>query len=106
MYRGTTPTLRFEIIDSGGINVPLELISELYITFAQDKTVKLERKDAALEENIATITLTQEETLLLSSGLGSYPLEIQLRGKFVNGAVFATNKIPMNVEEILKDGEI
>lgn len=106
MYRGTTPTLRFEIEDESGQSIPTSLIKTLYITFAQDQTVVLERTDAIKDGNIASVTLTQQETLALSSGIGKYPVTVQLRGKLLDGNIFASQKIALEVEAILKDGEI
>ena len=105
MYRGTTPTLRFEIEDESGQSIATALIKALYITFSQDQTIKLERTDAIMEGNIASITLTQQETLALSSGIGRYPIVVQLRGKLLDDSVFASQKIVFEVDEILKDGE-
>lgn len=106
MYRGTTPTLRFEIEDVAGQKIPTSLISVLYITFSQDQTIKLERNNAVFEGNMAMITLTQQETLALSSGIGRYPIQVQLRGKLKDGNVFASQKMIFDVEEVLKDGVI
>lgn len=106
MYRGTTPTMRFEIEDESEQRIPTALIKALYITFSQDQTTMLERSDATFNGNIASITLTQQETLALSSGMGKYPVAIQLRGKLMDDSVFASQKIVFEIDEILKDGEI
>ena len=64
MYRGTTPTLTFQLpIDTGSITV-------LSIAVAQAGQVKIEKTlpDVHLDGNVVSCTLTEAETLSLTAG--------------------------------------
>ena len=54
-------------------------------------------------ENVITVTLTQEETLLLNCDCKT---EIQIRAKTVDGKALASKIFTVDTERILKDGEI
>lgn len=99
MYRGTTPTLTF--------NLPFATaaLSEAYITFAQFGASVFEKTltDCTAGVQALTVTLTQSDTLLLDA---TEKVEIQIRGKTVDGEVIASNIMRVPVERILKDGEI
>lgn len=98
MYRGTTPTLIFNIPFTG------ENVEEIYITFVQgDKTV-LEKTlaDVTWEDKTIELKLTQEETLLFEKG----SVTIQHRLKFIDGTTLASNLVYTTAEAILKDGVI
>ena len=117
MIRGTTPTHKFYADD-----INLENIEELYITYAQGKKVIIEKtlEDVELntEENSISVFLTQEDTLKFKTTQWSYlypnenkrdmMVEVQIRIKFndLNHSSFASNIILLDVDKILKDGEI
>ena len=66
MYRGTTPTLTFQLpIDTGSITV-------LSIAVAQAGQVKIKKTlpDVHLDGNVVSCTLTEAETLSLTAGRG------------------------------------
>ena len=62
IIRGTTPTLTFELDND------LETAKTVYITFLTgDKEIDI--TDAEINENVATISLTQAQTLMLRPGI-------------------------------------
>lgn len=80
-------------------------VDVLYITYQQrDKTV-LEKtlEDCTFDEGIATVKLTQEETLKFESLLA---VRIQIRARLKNNAAIKSNIISTDVDKILKDGVI
>lgn len=98
MMRGTTPTLTFTL------PFPASDITEAWITFAQNEMVKLDKplSECSCTENKISVTLTQAETLALTSGRIT---EIQLACR-CGEAVFRSKIIPVPTSRILKDGEI
>lgn len=96
MYRGTTPTLNFQL--------PFEVsqITKLNIAFSQDNTVVLEKalSDVTREGRKITVKLSEMETLSLNDKKG---LEIQLRVA-VGSIKMASPIIKTTVERILKEG--
>lgn len=99
MRRGTTPTHKFK--------VPIDLTEadEVYMTYKQDGTVKVEktREDMEITAEEITLQLSQTDTLSFST-IGD--VEIQCRAKFLDGSAVAScvKKIP--VCKILKEGVI
>lgn len=97
MFRGTTPTLEFSL--------PIETstLSEAWITLAQCGQVVINKtlSDCEIGENTLDLTLTQDETLALSSEAQT---EIQLRVKTSSGKAFASKIFTESTERILKDG--
>lgn len=95
MYRGTTPTLKFEMPFYPNV---IETIS---IAFAQNGWLVFEKNafDRCHDYTIE-VDLTENETLMLTDGV---PLEIQIRCK-VNDKKLASNIIKTDVKRILKDG--
>lgn len=62
MFRGTTPTLKFTLpFDADGLSCA-------WITLAQNKKDIIDKPmtECTCAENVITVTLTQEETLLLN----------------------------------------
>lgn len=98
MIRGTTPTLTFTLPFSASD------ITEAWITFAQNEIIKLDKplSECTREGNTISVTLTQAETLTLTSGRVT---EIQLACR-CGDAVFRSKIIPVPTSRILKDGEI
>ena len=100
MYRGTTPTLTFQLpIDTGSITV-------LSIAVAQGGVVRIEKSlaDMTLEGKTVSCTLTEEETLSLSAGAGR-EAQVQLRVG-VGGQRMASQVFEVPVERILRDGAL
>lgn len=95
MYRGTTPTIEFELdFDTG-------LIQEIYATFKQNDSVVLEKSkdDFTFNGNTASITLTQEETLDFQC---HNTLKVQLKIKFNDETVVATEPATFKIDECYK----
>lgn len=96
MYRGTTPTLNFQL--------PFEVsqITKLNIAFSQDKVVVFEKtlSDVTRNGRKITVKLSENETLSLND---KKELEIQLRVA-VGSNRLASNIIKTTVERILKEG--
>jgi hypothetical protein len=102
IYRGTTPPLTFE--------VPFDPATskKIWITFSQDdkEIFTINKEDCAFDGNIINVTLTQEQTLLLSA---DYYVQMQIRVSF-DGEDFdeaqASEIVTAEIKEILKDGVI
>lgn len=102
IYRGTTPTLTFE--------VPFEptTAKKIWITFEQDdkEIFTIEKENCTFNGNIIEVTLRQEQTLALSA---DFYVVMQIRVSF-NGEDFdkadASEYVKTEVGEILKDGVI
>lgn len=100
MYRGTTPTLTFQLpIDTGSTTV-------LSIAVAQAGQVKIEKTlpDVHLDGNVVSCTLTEAETLSLTAGRG-IDAKIQLRVG-VGAQRMASQVFEVPVERILRDGAL
>lgn len=98
MHRGTTPKFTFQL--------PIEAASltKLSVAFRQAGRALIEKgpEDCTLDGMTVTTTLTEEETLSLTSS-PSIPLEIQLRAA-VDEERMASQVFTVTVERILKDG--
>ena len=100
MYRGTTPTLTFQLpIDTGSITA-------LSVAVAQAGQVKIEKTlpDVLLDGNVVSCTLTEAETLSLTAGTG-IDAKIQLRVG-VGEQRMASQVFVVPVERILRDGAL
>lgn len=99
MIRGTTPKLIFTL--------PFETdsIQKLWITFSQNRReiFTICDDECEMSEDKVTITLSQDQTLLLTS---SSLVEIQLRVLTINDTALASNILKENVDRILKGGVI
>lgn len=99
MYRGTTPTLKF--------NLPFDVsfINTVWITFSQkDKEIfTIETKDCTLNNKTIITKLTQKQTLQLK---GSNEVEIQIRILTQEKDALVSNVMKTFVHKILRDGEI
>lgn len=99
MIRGTTPTLQFVL--------PFETINikKLFITFSQDnkEVFTLDESRCSLSNELVTVTLTQQETLMFTS---NQTVRIQLRVLTVDDSALASSIITTSVQKILKEGEI
>lgn len=101
MFRGTTPTIKFDL------PFQLDQIEKLYITIEQGRapimTFGLDRVEETKYPGIFAIKMTQEETLMLKSGIATR-LQARIETKF--GDAIASQDVPINVNRILKDGVI
>nr|DAT65593.1 MAG TPA: hypothetical protein [Caudoviricetes sp.] len=98
MYRGTTPTMVLTVEGISEID-----INKLYLSLRQfGNTIEKTLEDVKLVGNVLYCTLTQEETLSLFEG----KVELQIRIKSKSNVAYATNKIQVDVKDILKEGVI
>lgn len=96
--RGTTPTITFRL------PFQTDQISDVEIYFAQKSFLfQKDYEDCSFEENRLSVTLSQEETLMLDAGLS---LRLQIRVVFTNGAIGATRIVRTSVVGLLKEGKI
>ena len=98
MYRYTTPTLVFKL--------PFEAseLTEAYITLEQ-KNVTIEKglSDCMQDEKTLSLVLSQEETGQLEAQRGT---AVQLRCKDGSGKVYASKIFNIQIDDVLKEGEI
>lgn len=100
MSRGTTPSFSFNV------SVPIDGTEIFYITFRQHGIIILEKEDKEIirvDKDTIKVKLSQEDTLLFSS---HFPIEVQIRTKYLDGAAVASNIMTFYLEEILKEGVI
>ena len=99
MFRGTTPTLCF--------NLPFSVsnVAVLYITVKQYDVEVLEKdlSDCVINDTSVSFTLTQEETLKLKP---NRRISIQVRVRTHDGTALASQKFECDVKDILKEGVI
>ena len=99
MYRGTTPTLQF--------NLPFSVsnIAVLYITAKQYDVIVLEKdlSDCIVHDTSVTVKLAQEETLKLQP---NRRITLQIRCRTHDGTAMASQKFECDVKDILKEGVI
>lgn len=103
MYKGTTPTIRWNIKNS---DLDFEDISEIWMTFKDSSNYIVNKtlSDINLNDEDRTISyeFTQEETLKFKIGI----IETQLRILLSGGQVFATSIKEFTMDKILKGGII
>lgn len=114
MVRGTTPTHIFYT------EINLEDIDKVFVTYKQGKNIVVEKTiedvEINVEEKYISVYLTQEETLRFKDKNWTYlypnqntkdeKVKVQVRLKYTNGDTAASNIILLDVDDILKDGEI
>lgn len=100
LYRGTTPTLRFDL------PIPVKDITALSIAVSQDGKLLMDKgaDDVDMDGNTIKLTLTEKETLSLRASTNNM-LHIQLRCG-VGSARMASQIFSLTVEDILRDGEL
>lgn len=103
MYRGTTPTITFNI----NTDLDLNEIAECWITFKAHIGVKektFDKTDLIIdaENNTITVAMTQEETLYFDRG----KVFVQIRLRMNDDLAYASDVKEMSMNGILKDGEI
>lgn len=98
MRRATTPTHEFRFI------VDPAKITDLLITYSQDGKIIMEKEkdDLTFDGKVGTYTLTQEETKLFHNGT----IKVQLRAKFENNRVAASQVSHIKVKDVLNDKEL
>ena len=100
MVRGTTPTLTFTL------PFPASTLSALYITISQHfDNIRIDKslEDCTVSGSDVGTTLTQEDTLSLVAGRQTL---IQVRARTRDGTALASEMIPCQVEDVLRDGVI
>ena len=104
MYRGTTPTLIFNL--SKNSDLDFDDLTEIWITLklkTYSKTWEMTECVLDNEEKTITITLTQEDTLKMPS---TEHMKAQIRFLMNDGTALATNIVDVNINDILKEGVI
>lgn len=102
MRRATTPTHTFTFPES----VQVDGLSEILITYSQEKKTILEKRMSDLtlsaEDNTASYTLTQDETKKFAPGKAL----IQVRAKGDNNVVLASQMLWLDVKPVLNSEEM
>lgn len=99
MIRGTTPTITITAAGLSEIS-----IDRAYLTIKQKSNViEKELEDMAIDGDVLTVTLSQEETLSFTA---ESTAELQLRVLSRGGTAYASQIISTPVGRILKDGVI
>lgn len=104
MYRGTTPTLIFNL--SSNPNLDLSEVAEVWVTLKYATYTKTwERAECSIdtEHKKISVTLTQEDTLEMPV---TNKMQAQIRMLMNNGSALATNIVTLDVSAILKEGVI
>lgn len=92
MIQGTTPTLRFKVRDAN-----FNDIQELRLVLKQNKNSIVKLLDqVSIDDNVVSITLTEEETMSFSKG----DIFVQLWYKKSDKS-FATNIVTLKIETLL-----
>lgn len=101
MYRGTTQVFKIVVLTK----LDMSKIKQVYVTFA-NKTTQITKDitDVKIEPDKKTITvyLTQYDTLAFTPG----SVKMQVRILLTDGSAHASNTKTIEVEKILRDGEI
>lgn len=100
MYRGTTPTLVFNI----NTELDLNTIKEVWITFDLSPRLTYTKDDVEIDDELKTITLnlSQEETLKFNK----HDVKVQLRFLLEDGNAYASPIKSITVNDILQNGVI
>ena len=103
MYRGTTPTLVYNINSDSELN--LSSMKQIWVTLKNlcyEKTY--EKKELIIndEEKKIEIKLTQEDTLRFTKG----SVKTQIRFLDENDSAYASNIEEVDINNILKEGVI
>lgn len=99
MYRYTTPTLPITIADIDFADVQLFRVAIEQGATELLKIVNADDASVDTETNTIYVPLTQEETASFKKGIS----EVQVRVKFNSGAVLATNKAKVSVNDVLDE---
>lgn len=104
MYRGTTPTLYFQInnIDD------LSIIKDIWITIRSKERIllnkTLQNEEVVIDNNqkLVSVFLSQKETL----GLNVKEVKVQMKVLFSDGTVSVSQIFTMHVDDILNQQEM
>ena len=98
MTRGTTPNQTFIF------PMKIDGADSLYVTYTQNDKTVLEKTidEAEISGDTVSFTLSQQDTLKFSS---SHKLYVQVRFT-LDGRAYATKVFTLDVNKILKEGEI
>ena len=99
MIQGTTPTITLHL------PIPTTDIAEAEYVMADDQdTIILKWKLEDMETTTDTlkIKLTQDDTILLEPRI----YQTQLRVKLTSGDVMATQKMPLNIQDLISEDVI
>lgn len=99
MYRSTTPTLIFNILNQ---DFDMDTIDVCHITIESESgrnELTLTTPEIDKENKRITVTLTQEQTLMFSVGY----IKVQIKAKLKNGVVIPSKVIKARMEEILEE---
>lgn len=102
MYRGTTPTLTIKL-NSDAIN--FDDMDQIWITLRSGTITKTFNKDRIIankELGTLQVELTQKDTLAFPPG----KVAVQLRILMTGGTSYASEIKTINMNPILKEGEI
>ena len=96
MIRGTTPTHTFKI------PFPVSSVKEAMVIYAQDdiEVFHKDTVDCAMKDNEISVTLTQEDTLLLNHQM---PVQVQLRLLTTKGVAMASSVKVVSVKKCLNN---
>lgn len=96
MRKGTTPTHEFVLPFSA------DMIGAVEITYAQSGAVILTKKteECALNDNIISVTLSQEDTFLFNSNI---IVDCQIRVLTTGGDVLSSDVCPVACERCLSN---
>ena len=105
MIRGTTPTHLFS-----DIPVLSTDIKQIWVSYLQNGTLVLTKDidqvtitdDTETETSTVAVTLSQEETLLFSSGNAI----VQLRILLLDDSALASEEMVLDVRRVIKNGKI
>lgn len=100
--RGTTPVNVFFLYDSEDKPIDVSLIEDFVVTYVENGVVKLEKQkdDCVFEENCIKVVLSQADTLLFNPDT---IIEIQIKAKFVDLNVYATEIVKTSFKKILNE---
>ena len=96
MTRGTTPTHAFKL------PFDTEQIKTVLISYAQNDEVKLTKRtdDCTLKGNIASVTLSQKDTLAFTGNVG---IHVEFRALLKNGSAPAFRPVWIRCDDVLND---
>ena len=89
MYQATTPTIQCVFCEDD-MEVLNNSKDNIYFTISQGAMILTKDKDSiTIEDNILTVTLTQQNTLAFKPGKA----KIQVRGKLPDGTAWASVEV-------------
>lgn len=100
--RGTTPVNVFFLYDSEDKPIDVSLIEDFTVTYVENGAKKLEKRktDCFMEENCIKVLLSQADTLLFKDDT---LIEVQIKAKFTDSNVYATEIVKTSFKKILNE---